>query len=437
VSRPPLDLVVVGAGVGGLAAAWRARRAGRSVAVLEASGRAGGVLRTDFLGPYRVERAAATFPTTASNLLALLASLPSPPPVREPPPAANRQFLLGPRGLVEVVRSPRELVLAGVVSPLGAARALAEALRGPRRGGRPESAHAFVRRRLGAEVADRLLAPMTRGIHGTHPRALGVVDAFPALAAMEREHGGVIRALAARRGASARRALSLEGGMESLPRAIASALGEGLSLSTPVSGVAVDGEGVAVATGGGDRVLARRCLLAVPASEQARLVAGLSAGAAEILATVRSVPMVVVAVGLPPGGSPPVPEAFGFLRGPGSRARVLGASFPSRVDASCAPEGHALVTAFLGGGDDPAALELDDGAVREVVLRDLAAALGGPVRPDATSVWRWPRAIPVLSPGHAARMARAQALLPPSVRLGGSHVTGVALDACVAPRPGE
>lgn len=56
------DVVVVGAGLTGLATAWRVRRSGRSVVLLEAGPRVGGVVRTERVGGYRVERAAGTFP---------------------------------------------------------------------------------------------------------------------------------------------------------------------------------------------------------------------------------------------------------------------------------------------------------------------------------------------------------------------------------------
>jgi oxygen-dependent protoporphyrinogen oxidase len=429
-----VDLCVVGAGLCGLSVALRAKAAGRSVAVVEAAPRAGGVIKTERVGPYRVERGAATFPSTAAGVLELAALCPSPPTIVTPPPEAERQFLWTPSGLVPVVRRPGALVLSGLLSPFAAARAALEPFLGRRRGAAPESAHAFVRRRFGRSIADRFLAPMTLGIHGSDARDLGAADAFPALAEMEREHGSVLKALFKRAGTGARRVRTFEGGMESFPRAMAEALGNALSLATSARAVRADGDGVEVEVASGRRIRAREVVFATTAREQAALVAPHSAEAAEILLAVRYVPMVVTAVGIPPGGSPPIPKAFGFLRGAGVKARILGASFPSVVDPSCAPEGHALLTVYLGGGRDPDALALDDGRVAAQVEHDLSRALRGPVRPDMISVHRLERAIPVLAPGHRARMARAQALLAPlRIRLSGSHITGVGVAACTEP----
>jgi oxygen-dependent protoporphyrinogen oxidase len=230
-----------------------------------------------------------------------------------------------------------------------------------------------------------------------------------------------------------------EDGMEAFPEAIAAALGDAVRTNVSVSALSRDANGgdalVRITTAEPSTVLARRVVLATTAPEQARLVAPLSRAAAEILGAVRYVPMVVVAVGIPPGGSPTIPGGFGFLRGARSTVRILGATFASNANPAVAPPGHALLTVFVGGGTDPDAISLDDDAVRALVERDLSAALGGPVRPDLVSIHRWPRAIPVLSPGHRARVATAQRLLDPfSIALSGSHVTGVGVHACAAAR---
>jgi oxygen-dependent protoporphyrinogen oxidase len=208
--------------------------------------------------------------------------------------------------------------------------------------------------------------------------------------------------------------------------------------SGPVPALSPDAEGVTVSCGDGTTRRARTVLLATPSLEQARLVEPFCASAADLLAAVRHVPMAVVAVGLAPGESPPIPLAFGFLRGAGARVRVLGATFASRLDPAVAPEGHHLLRVFLGGGADPDALALSDDEVRAVVERDLSIALGGPVRPSTVAIHRWPRAIPVLAPGHRSRMTVARRLLARHrVRLSGSHVTGVSVDSCCAQVDGE
>lgn len=451
----PLDLLVVGAGLTGLSTAWRARRAGRSVLLLEAAPRVGGVVRTDRVGAYRVERAAGSFPSTAAALLELHAGLARAPALHKPGAGANAQYLATRHGLVALPRTPPALFASPLLTAGQKLRLFAELTRGPRRSGPPESLYAFVRRRFGTGVAESFLKPFTLGVYGTAPEDLGAADAFPMLTTAERASGGVFRHLGKGKPGAEKRSLrsrlarrkpgpgrlkreiwTFEGGMEGFPRAIAEDLGDLVRLSTSVAALRRDGDAVVARTASGEEMRALEVVLSTPAPEQARLVAGFSATAAGLLAAVAYAPMVVTSVGLPPASASLVPRAFGFLRSPGAPLRILGASFPSNLDPAVAPEGHALANVFVGGGRDPGAVALSDDEVRAIVVGDLSAALGGPIVPDLVTIHRWARAIPVLAIGHRARMAEAQRLLAPfGVRLSGSHLTGVGVHACCAPLP--
>lgn len=441
---PTLDRVVVGAGLCGLSYAWRSVRAGASTRVLEAAPRVGGVLRTEQRGPWRLEWAAAAFPSTSEKLLELHGQLPNPPAIRRPDASTNAQFLWTRHGLERLPRTPPAFFASGLLPTGSKVRLFAELLRGPRRTGAPESLYAFVRRRFGRGVAEGFLRPFTLGIYGTRPEDLGAADAFPTLPALERAHGGVFRgflkkgkekkAAGPRKPRARREVWVFEEGMEALPKAIAAALGaDVVRTSTPVSDVGPAADSVEVRTGDGARVRAREVVLATTAPEQARLVASICPEASALLAQVRYVPMIVASAGLGPALAPRTPNAFGFLKAKGAPGRVLGAAFPSALDPSVAPPGHALWKFFLGGGSDPDAFLLSDDDVRAVVEKDLATVLKTKVDLAFFAVTRWPRAIPVLAIGHRERMARAQALLAPHrIRLTGSHLTGVGVHACAA-----
>jgi oxygen-dependent protoporphyrinogen oxidase len=437
---PQTDVAVVGAGLGGLAHAFWRRAHGERVVVLEATTRVGGVVRTETREGFRLQRAASSVPSTARWVRALVDAVPAAPALVPVDAAAARPLLWTRRGLAPAPRSPAAL-LSGALPPGATVRLLAEGLRGPRRTARPETLEAFVRRRMGSSVAARLLSPFTRGVYGAAPARLGAGDAFPRLAALEARRGGLLRGLLAERPATRRALLRVEGGTEALARAVAAALGPSLHLGSPVHEASATGEGrvvlrCAASEGAAAReVVAREVVLAIPHDAQAALVRPLAPHAAEILAGVRWTPLALVAVGFPVRGNPDVPDAFGFLVAPGTRARILGATFSSRIDASAAPPDHALVLAYVGGTEDPDALALEDARIAAFVVDDLSRALGGRIVPTMVDVHRLPRALPLPSPGHRGRMARAQTAVDPfGVRLLGSHVTGVALDDVCRPR---
>lgn len=430
-----LDCLVVGAGIGGLSYAWRASLRGERVAVLEAAPTAGGVLATVSRSGYRVERAATSIPSSARALLELLASLPAPPAL-DAVEQARTQFLWTRAGLRAVPRGPQELLTSALMGPGGRLRMLAETLRAPRRVRRGETLEQFVQRRFGASVSRAFLRPFTRGVYGADPARLGAAEAFPQLVAMEQRRGSVLRALAHARG-SGRRVLLVRGGTQRLVESLAAALGPALRTGTRAVSL-TPGQGgtpVGLRVAGGETFTAREVVLAVPAAAQAQLLAPHLPQVAAVLRSVPYTPLAVIAVGFPRAGAPAVPTGFGFLRGAGVRARILGATFNSHLCADVAPPGHELLTVYAGGSEDPGFLELPEPAMRALVVRDLSRALGGRVAPSFMDVWRWPRAVPLFAPGHRGRMADAQQSCDAlGVRLLGSHVTGIGLEACVAPR---
>src|SRR6202011_4922304 len=98
-----------------------------------------------------------------------------------------------------------------------------------------DTVRSFFSRRLGPEVAERLVEPFVSGIFAGDGTRLSASACFPKLTAWERGHNSLAAgALADRfRGKPSHRSpvrglLSFQDGLEALPRAIAAELGERL-----------------------------------------------------------------------------------------------------------------------------------------------------------------------------------------------------------------
>lgn len=438
------DRLVVGAGLSGLADALHAKQRGARVHVLEAAPQVGGVVATHTRHGYRYEAAATSLPSSARELLALLASIGREDVLMPASEAAKAQFLLTSQGLERVPRSPTSMLRTRLLTFRGKLRAFGEVLQGRAEPSASETLFDFVARRFGHEIADGFLRPFTNGIYGCAPEKLGAADAFPRLVALEQRRGGVIRGLmAGGLGGSAsaqprgkREVLMPVDGMAAVPQALADALGEHVETGIEVTRVEAGTLDAAarVHTSEGRVLEAETLVLATRAPTQASLLKDSHPEIAAVLSNVQYVPMVVCAVGYARGAGPDLPGGFGFLRGPTSDARILGATFNSRLNPAVAPEGAALLSAFVGGSEDTTAVDLDDDALRAIVLADLQRALGAPIDPTVFEITRWRGAIPMFTPGHRVRMAEANAALGDArIHLLGSHVTGVSLNDCCRP----
>jgi oxygen-dependent protoporphyrinogen oxidase len=141
--------------------------------------------------------------------------------------------------------------------------------------------------------------------------------------------------------------------------------------------------------------------------------------------------VVVVAMVFDASPSLPVPDAFGFLAPRDEGLRILGTLYDSSIFPGHAPGHLRLFRTMVGGRRDPEAVALDDGALIEIVARDLRRAWGFFKEPRAVKVIRHPLGIAQYERGHAEVLAAIERASPGWLRLAGSSYRGVAINACI------
>ncbi|MCL6522849.1 MAG: protoporphyrinogen oxidase, partial [Firmicutes bacterium] len=323
--------VVVGGGVAGLAAALELRARGLEVLLLEAGPRLGGKVRSERVDGFLLEYGPDSFVTYKPGVVEMARRLGL--EGRMIPTEPGPGSFIWSRGRLEPVPAGldlmvpadlRQLLATRLLSWPGKLRALADLVVPPRAGGGDESLESFVVRRLGREVLERLAEPLIAGIHGAPPERMSLLAAFPRYAEMEREAGGLIRAVTARRRAARaagagrgdgaappagangaapgpRRTffMSFDEGMGTLVEAMAAALaeagvparlGEAVEALEPAPG----GRGYRLHLAGGERLEAEGVVVAVPAPSAAALLERLDAELAELLGAIESTPVAVV-----------------------------------------------------------------------------------------------------------------------------------------------
>jgi oxygen-dependent protoporphyrinogen oxidase len=325
------------------------------------------------------------------------------------PPGLPRYVALEGR-LHGLAPGPATLLTTRLLSARGKLRVLREPF--VRAGDDPrETVASFFARRLGIEVATRLVAPFVSGIWAGDADTLSARSAFPELARWEREHGSLFRgALASRPPRDASRPkglLSFRDGLETLPRALAASLGERLSRGTPVRRLWPEAGRWRVETER-ESLAADRVVLATPAAEAARLLRDIDPRASRALSEGPQPPLAVLHLAWPAGAFAAPLAGFGHLVVPSLQTRILGAVWSSCLFPGRAPRDEVLLTAFAGGSRDPAAAALPDDELLDLAARELSAALGARAAPRVVRVTRYARAIPQYDGDHASRMAAVE-----------------------------
>ncbi|MFO0683709.1 MAG: protoporphyrinogen oxidase [Sandaracinus sp.] len=431
------EMVVVGAGVSGLAAAWALGRAGARVTVLERGTRIGGLVESERVGDVLLEHGADGLLSSKRGGHDVLSALGLGSALTRHGRAPRRALLLRgdrldpmPAGLFAF---ERRAVLTMLASSILSARAKARLSMEPfvrAAGGEDEAVASFFARRFGDEVAEHLSGPMMRGVYGADARVLGMHAVLPTLAEYEAKYGSVSLALAvAPRKTKGGALVAVEGGMSRIARRLARASGASISLESGVRRIDREKRGVAVTLESGRALHADGVVIATEARTASRLVDGLSPELAALLGEIDGTSVDVVTLGYPRTDVAHPLDATGYVVG-GEGGRTLACTFASEKWQGRAPDGVAVFRSVLRAG---AAGESDDEIAR-VAASELAPVIGARGEPSLVRVRRRPSALPVYAVGHRARTARVRALagaLGP-VALAGNYLGGVGVPDCIA-----
>ena len=443
--------MVIGAGVSGLTVAFEILERGSrlpvppDVQVLESTGRAGGNIRTERVDGFLCEAGPTGFLDNAPATLTLARRLGLNDRLCRADESAAARYVFRAGRLHRVPTGPREFLSSGSLTRRAKLRVLLEPLARRAPGG-DESVHAFAARRIGQGAADVLVDAMVAGVYAGDSRRLSLEATFPTMHRMEREHGGLVRALLARRrkrddgaagGGPAGPGGTLSSfvdGFTELIDALARELGDRVRLGFPVSRIVPLGQrGFRLLPRVGPPIECDVVVVACPAWDAAPMLADADPELGQVLGGIETVPLAVVHMGFSTLALGDQPRGFGFLVPRGQGLRILGTLWSSQFFPGRAPASGSLLTTMVGGAHDPAAVDLADRKLLDLVRADLQAAMGITVAPYFTRIVRWSRSIPQYTIGHPERLSviERRRFEHPGLFLAGNSYRGVSVNSCV------
>jgi oxygen-dependent protoporphyrinogen oxidase len=433
------DILVVGAGISGLATAFFLREQRHQVRVLERADRVGGTIRSFADSGFLVDAGPNSTLDRGAALASLVAALGLQGECLEANPAAKRRYVAKngrpvamPGGAVDFLKTP-------LFSAAGKLRLLLEPF--ARRARREESIAQFVRRRLGREFLDWAIDPFVSGVYAGDPERLSARAATARIYALESKYGSlfigsVMRRLKGRSTGPAPRGrlISFRRGMHALPQALAETLGDVVTAGADVTSICRRADGRWEAVSAGTPYSADRLVLCVPAYVCADLLRPSNEAAADAWAAIPYAAIASVAIGFRRTDVQHPLDGFGMLIPNRVGIETLGVLFSSTLFPGRAPGGHVLLTAFLGGARNPGVADRDEGSLVARVVEDLTPFLGLRGQAVFRHVTRWHRAIPQYNLGHLERLQRIDAALEqlPGLYLRANWRDGTSVADCVA-----
>ncbi|WP_427919446.1 protoporphyrinogen oxidase [Streptomyces sp. cg40] len=441
-------VVVIGAGIGGLAAAHRLLDAGVRVTVVEASDRVGGKLLPGEIAGARVDLGAESMLARRPEAVALAREVGLTDRLQAPATATASLWTRGalrpmPKGHVMGVPGTAS-ALSGVLSDEGLHRIERDVDLPRTEVGEDVAVGEYVAARLGREVVDRLVEPLLGGVYAGDAYRISMRSAVPQLFQAAKTHDSLTEAVRGiqERAAAAQQTgpvfMGIEGGVGRLPLAVAESVrarGAEILTGTPVTELRRSGAaGWRVVAG--DRVLdADGVIVAVPAPVAAQLLRAEVPGAAAELTAVEYASMALVTLAYR-RADVELPEGSGFLVPPVDGRTIKASTFASQKWGWIADENPDVLVlrTSVGRYGETAILERDDTGLVDVSRHDLREATGLDATPLETRVTRWTDGLPQYPVGHYARVARIREHVAklPGLAVCGAAYDGVGIPATIA-----
>jgi protoporphyrinogen/coproporphyrinogen III oxidase len=464
-SSDQTDVIVIGGGISGLAAAYWLRQRGCNIVLLERGERLGGVMRSERVGGFLFEHGPTSLMTNHPDVLRFCDAVGLTDRLVEANPFSRRRYVMRDGRLLPLPVGPADFLRTPIWSGAAKLRLVAEPFIPPYRGDQEESVAQFIARRFGREVLEYGFDPFVSGVYAGDPERLSMRSTFSRLVEWERSSGSVVKGILFGRRAERRRAdtpsagkpasplkrrfFSFQDGVAELPLAIGRALGDAVRLNSRVDRVYPSGRsaGQSGPTGSGWTVevseqgepsgprtyTAQAVVLAAPAPVTAGLVEPLAPAAGRALNEIPYAPIAIVGLGFRRNDVGHPLDGFGCLL-PGREGRkLLGSLWSSTIFPGRAPEGMVTLTNYLGGAKRPELIGNRDDELIALTLNELRTWLGVTGEPQAVTVVRWPRAIPQYTIGHAQRLAAIESGMEkwPTLVPAGNYLRGVSVPDCI------
>ncbi len=406
------EIVVLGAGISGLATAFWLEKAGYKVTILEANNKVGGAMTTETKDGFLIDYGPNSGLETTPLIKKIVDEIGLSDEMIYANKEGNNRYILKNNELHALPMGLLPFLKTKLFSTKGKLRLFAEPFIGKSNDGYYQSLADFVKRRLGEEFLKYAIDPFVSGVFAGDPHKLSVKSAFPKLYRLEEVYGGLIKGMI--KGAKERKKraeqskqdakmFSFKSGMQILPIALAKNLNANIVYSAKVKEVVKLENGYKVIYDLNDETkeLETKNLLAtIPAYSLSMLIKYLDKNLAKKLETIVYPPVIVLYLGYNLSDVGRKLDGFGFLIPSLENKKFLGAIWSSTIFVNRAPKDKAAFTLFIGGARKMDLLKNDIERLIKEVVNEFNAIMQIKAEPILSSYKIWEHAIPQYNLGY-------------------------------------
>ncbi|KAI3768858.1 hypothetical protein L2E82_19694 [Cichorium intybus] len=457
--RPAKRVAVVGAGVSGLAAAYKLKVHGLNVTVFEADGRAGGKLRSISQDGLIWDEGANTMTESEADVSSLLDDL----GLRDKqqfPISQHKRYIVRNGKPVLIPSNPIALIQSSFLSTQSKFQILLEPILWKKNTSDPqESVGGFFQRHFGKEVVDYLIDPVIAGTNAADPESLSMRHAFPELWDLERKFGSIISGavqsmLTSKSGKKSpsnskcrRGSFSFFGGMQTLTNALCKEVGQDeLNLQSKVLEMSYSCDDVSkignwsIYCGQDENQQPFDAVIMTAPLGNVKEMKITKRGNPFLLNFIPEVSYMPVAVIISAFKKENVKrplEGFGVLvpaKEQENGLKTLGTLFSSMMFPDRAPEDLYLYTTFIGGSRNQQLAKASRDELKQIVTSDLRQLLGVEGDPNFLTHYYWSKAFPLYGRNYGSVIEAIQKMENelPGYFYAGNHKGGISVGKAIS-----
>lgn len=454
-----MEIIIIGGGITGLSAAYRlieANRTDLNVTLLEASSQFGGTIKTIERDGFLIELGPDSFLATKPWLTNLTERLNIKHRILPTNDAFRRSHIVHngalkplPEGFLMMAPTKfLPLVTTDLFTWTGKCRMAMDLFLPRGKAVSDESLGAFVRRRLGQEVLERVVQPLIGGIYTGDPDDLSLKAILPRFLDMEARDRSIIKAMWKQKrvatkkrkkgqedsGARYSDLVSFDHGMQTIIDTLLAHIPDHILVpNSPVQALQRVEDQWQVRTSDDQSYSADAVIMALPSAQAAAMLSGLDTTVSDELNAIPHASSAIMNLAFNRSDIPHPLDGFGFVVPAIEKRKIIACSFSSVKFSNRAPGQKVLLRVFIGGAMHHELFKLSDLEMEQAVYGELRDLMGIEAQPLFKILSRYAHAMPQYLLGHVDRVVRIKKLVNtwPNLALAGNAFSGVGLPDCV------
>ena len=406
------EIVVIGAGISGLATSFWLKKAGFKITILESNNNPGGAMITEIKDGYLIDYGPNSGLETTPHIRKIVDEIGLTDDLIYANEQGNNRYILKNNKLHSLPTGLIPFLKTKLFSVKGKVRLFKEPFIGKSEDGYYQSLGSFVKRRLGEEFLTYAIDPFVSGVFAGDPNKLSVKSAFPKLYRLEELYGGLIKGMI--KGAKERKKraeqskqhakmFSFKKGMYEFPKVLAEKLNVDIYYNATVTDIIKENNNYKILytyNNQNKEIITQNLLATVPAYKLADLINKQDSLLSKKLQTIIYPPVIVLYLGYDKKDIKVKLDGFGFLIPSVEKKSFLGAIWSSTIFVNRAANEKASFTLFIGGARNLDLLEKNIEKLMEQVVKEFNEIMGIETAPELLSYKIWEYAIPQYNLGY-------------------------------------